>query len=161
LPSQQVYAIVRTAESVAQRLDDVDLRLLNLLRSDASTTLKDLARILEMPRATVQYRVQKLKNLGVIKSISAIPNFAKLGRPILVFVLVKLEPTPKVHVAVERQIAGLPGVERVHEISGEWDVFVEARVESIESLSRTIDRLRDLPGVSHSITAFSLSATKD
>jgi DNA-binding Lrp family transcriptional regulator len=146
---------------VAQRLDDVDLRLLNLLRSDASTTLKDLARALKMPRATVQYRVQKLKNLGVIKSISAIPDFSKLGRPILVFVLVKTEPTPKLQANVERQIAALPGVERVHEISGEWDVFVEARVESIESLSRTLDQLRSLRGVSHSITAFSLTATKD
>jgi DNA-binding Lrp family transcriptional regulator len=114
-----------------------------------------------MPRATVQYRIQKLKNLGVIKSISAIPNFAKLGRPILVFVLVKTEPTPKLSANVEAQIAILPGVERVHEISGEWDVFVEARLESIESLSRTLDQLRNLPGVSHSITSVSLTATKD
>jgi DNA-binding Lrp family transcriptional regulator len=114
-----------------------------------------------MPRATVQYRVQKLKNLGIIKSISAIPDFAKLRRPILVFVLVKLEPPPKLDGKVERQIAALPGVERVHEISGEWDVFVEARLESIESLSQTLDLLRKVRGVTHSITAISLSATKD
>ena len=146
---------------MAQRLDAVDVRLLDLLRADASTTLNELARTLKMPRATVQYRVQKLRNLGVIKSISAIPDFAKLGRPILVFVLVKLEPTPKLGPKVERQIAALHGVERVHEISGEWDILIEARVESVEALSKTLSELRDFRGVSHSITVFSLSAIKD
>jgi Lrp/AsnC family transcriptional regulator, leucine-responsive regulatory protein len=146
---------------VTRRLDDADLRLFELLRADASVTLQDLARKLKMPRATVQYRVQKLKELGIIKSISAIPDFSKLGRPILVFILVKLAPPPKLTGRIGRQIAALPGVERVHEVTGEWDVFVEARTGSIESLYTTIDQLRQLRGVAHSMTAISVKATKD
>lgn len=146
---------------MAKQLDAVDIRLLDLLQSDASMTLKELARTFDMPRATVQYRVQKLKRLGIIKSTRAVLDFTKLGRPILAFVLVKLGPPPRSDTDVEDRIAALHGVERVHTISGEWDVFVEARVESIESLSKTLDQLRSLRGVTHSITAFSLSATKE
>ncbi len=145
---------------MTRRLDDTDLRLLEMLRSDATRTLQDLARTLGMPRATVQYRVQKLKELGVIKSISAIPNFSKLGRPILVFILVKLAPPPRLDRKLIQQIGTLPGVERVHEISGEWDVFIEAREESVDSLYAAIDQLRQLHGVSQSMTAFSLRESK-
>jgi Lrp/AsnC family transcriptional regulator, leucine-responsive regulatory protein len=154
---------VNVAGYVARRLDEVDLRLLELLRSDASGTLQDMSRKLKMPRPTVQYRVQKLKDLGAIRSIRAIPDFSKLGRPIMVFVLVKFEPRPNVSErSLGTQVASLPGVERVYAVSGEWDLFVEARLESIDSLSNLlIDRLRQLSGVAHTTTVVSLSAIKE
>ena len=144
-------------------VDDTDREILELLMDDASRSIAQLARELKMPRPTVQYRVQKMRERGVIRSIKAIPDYAKLGRPVTAFVLVSFLPNVDVSQReLGEKIAKLAGVHEVHVISGEWDLLLKVRAASMEELGRlVVDRLRAMKGVGHTVTCASFTAVKE
>ncbi len=146
-----------------EELDDTDREILDVLMQDASRSIADIARDLGMPRPTVQYRVQKMRERGVIRAIKAIPDYGKLGRPVIAFILVKFLPNPDTN---QRELAErasrLAGVQEVHVISGEWDLLLKVRASSMEELGRmVIDKLRALKGVGHSMTCASFAVIKE
>jgi len=144
-------------------LDDTDREILDLLMVDASRSIAEIARELDMPRPTVQYRVQKMRERGVIRAIKAIPDFGKLGRPVTAFVLVNFLPNPDVSQReLAEKISKLAGVHEVHVISGEWDLILKVRASSMEELGRmVIDKLRGMKGVGHTVTCASFTAVKE
>jgi len=144
-------------------LDETDREILDLLMVDASRSIAEIARELDMPRPTVQYRVQKMRERGVIKSIRAIPDYGKLGKPVTAFVLVNFLPNPDVSQReLAEKISKLAGVHEVHVISGEWDLILKVRASSMEELGRmVIDRLRGMKGVGHTVTCASFTAVKE
>ena len=48
-------------------LSKEDERLLSILRTNARTSISDLARLLKLSRSTVQTRIDRLEQTGVIK----------------------------------------------------------------------------------------------
>ncbi len=144
-------------------IDATDREILDLLMNDASRSIAELARELKMPRPTVQYRVQKMRERGVIRSIKAIPDYARLGKPVTAFVLVSFLPNVEVSQReLGEKIAKLGGVHEVHVISGEWDLLLKVRAASMEELGRlVVDRLRSMKGVGHTVTCASFTAVKE
>ena len=146
-----------------EELDETDREILDVLMQDASRSIAEIARELDMPRPTVQYRVQKMRERGVIRAIKAIPDYAKLGRPVTAFILVNFLPNPAVSQrALAEQCATLAGVHEVHVISGEWDLLLKVRAGSMEELGRmVIDKLRAMKGVGHTMTCASFTPVKE
>ncbi len=146
-----------------EEIDETDREILDVLMQDASRSIADIARELRMPRPTVQYRVQKMRERGVIRAIRAIPDYAKLGKPVTAFVLVTFLPNPDVSQReLADKISKLAGVHEIHVISGEWDLLLKVRAGSMEELGRmVIDKLRAMKGVGHTMTCASFTAVKD
>lgn len=146
-----------------EQLDETDREILDVLMQDASRSIADIARELHMPRPTVQYRVQKMRERGVIRAIKAIPDYGKLGKPVTAFILVSFLPNPDVSQReLADKISKLAGVHEVHVISGEWDLLLKIRAASMEDLGRiVIDKLRALKGVGHTVTCASFTAVKE
>jgi len=155
--------VFQTHSDDVEELDETDREILDLLVVDASRSIAEIARALNMPRPTVQYRVQKMRERGVIKAIKAIPDFAKLGKQVTAFVLVNFLPNPDVSQReLAEKISKLQGVHEVHVISGEWDLLLKVRVGSMEELGRmVIDKLRAMKGVGHTVTCASFTAVKE
>jgi DNA-binding Lrp family transcriptional regulator len=146
-----------------EETDETDREILDVLMTDASKSIAKIARELDMPRPTVQYRVQKMRERGVIKAIKAIPDFGKLGKPVTAFVLVSFLPNPDVSQReLAEKISKLAGVHEVHVISGEWDLLLKVRAASMEELGRmVIDKLRGMKGVGHTVTCVSFTSVKE
>ncbi len=146
-----------------EEIDETDREILDVLMHDASRSIADIARELEMPRPTVQYRVQKMRERGVIRAIKAIPDYAKLGKPVTAFILVTFLPNPDVSQReLAEKISKLAGVHEVHVVSGEWDLLLKVRASSMEELGRlVIDKLRAMKGVGHTMTCASFTAVKE
>ena len=62
--------------------------ILQKLRLDSSRPVSEIAAELDMPRTTVQERIKKLVQNGVIKRFTVQTDYAKLGEPVTAFVLV-------------------------------------------------------------------------
>ncbi len=60
------------------RMDEVDLKILDLLVRDSSKTFKEMAEALQIDQRTVSSRVKKLKKCRVIEEMGAHINFQKL-----------------------------------------------------------------------------------
>jgi len=145
------------------KLDEKDLTILSRLMQDSSTTMVKLSELLDMPRATVQERIRKMRKEGVIKRFTVVADHGKLGRPVKAFILVSFLPAPEVSQRkLAADIALLDGVQEVDLISGEWDILLKVRGASMEQIGAlVIDRLRAMKGVGKTMTCVSFATVKE
>ena len=89
--------VVRRADPVAQpagaalELDDIDIRILNLLQADARLSIRQLAKAVSLSTTPVHERLRKLESSGVIDHYGAVLNTARLGSFIAFFVNITLK----------------------------------------------------------------------
>jgi DNA-binding Lrp family transcriptional regulator len=135
-------------------MDDLDRRLIKALQLDGRAPVASLARRLDVPRSTVQERLNRLSDDGVIRRFVPVLDHAKLGRPVTAHILASFMQGPGVSQRqVAQRLADIPGVHEVHLISGEWDILLKVHAESIEAIGDlVIDRIRDVPGIARTVT---------
>jgi len=144
-------------------LDEKDSAILDELTKDSRKTTKAIARSLKIPRATVHDRIVKMEQRGVIRRYTAVPDYHQLGLGVSAFVLVQFEPEDGVSQReTAEEIASIPGIFEVHLISGEYDILLHIRGSSMEEIGKlVIDRLREVKGVSRSLTCACFTTVKE
>jgi Lrp/AsnC family transcriptional regulator, leucine-responsive regulatory protein len=66
-------------EDTKSKVDKLDIKLLDALREDARSSLKDLSKKCRMSKQTVLYRINKLSEKKIIKGFHANINYTALG----------------------------------------------------------------------------------
>ncbi len=120
-------------------------RLISVLREDVRATISDIARKLKVSRATVQARIAKLENDGVIVGYTL-----KLGKDYLnqfVSAHVAIAVEQRSSSIVSASLMKIEQVSAVHGISGEYDMIAILHARNTEQLSRLIDHIGNLEGV--------------
>ena len=148
---------------MAVELDETDQRILGKLMEDASKSLAHIARELDLPRPTVNYRIQRMRKNGIIQKFTVLRDYAKLGQGMTTFVFVRHEPGQEVTVReLAERVAELEAVYEVHLITGEWDLLLKVRTEDLEEVgSLLLDRLRRIEGVGATLTSSALLTVKE
>lgn len=142
--------------------DDKDWKILAKLIDDGRKSVVDISNQLDMPRATVQERIRKMKDTGIIRKFSAIPNYSLLGKPVSAFILVSFMAGAVSQRELAERIGKIPGVHEVHLISGEWDIILKVRAESMDKLgTMVVDKLRALKGVARTVTCACFNTIKE
>lgn len=75
--SKSDFEIIKTGEVLS--LDDKDKEILHFLESNARVQYKEIADKIDVSSDTVKYRIDKMKELGIIEGITPVLNFNKLG----------------------------------------------------------------------------------
>lgn len=123
-------------------VDEVDEKLLELLRVDARESYVELAKKLGTSEGTVRARLKRLLDAGIIRRFT----IRTAGSNIKALIEIKVETN--VHTAdISSQIAKWKGVEQVFEISGEHDIMVVAEAQNTGELNEVIERIRVFPQV--------------
>lgn len=122
-------------------LDDVDRRILLLLREDARRTVADIAERVSLSAAPVRRRIDRLEPRGVITGYTVVVDPAALGPSLEAYVELRFSGTTDVDeiVGAARRI---PEVEEVATTAGDPDALLRVRVESVDQLQRVINGLR-------------------
>jgi DNA-binding Lrp family transcriptional regulator len=118
-------------------LDEKDLMLIDELSKDATLSEKKLARKTGIPMTTVHNRLRKLREFGVIKNYTLRLDYAKLGRPLVAFVLVKVMPGASQKEVLD-QIANIPHVCETAMITGDFDIIFKARIATMNELNEIV-----------------------
>lgn len=143
-------------------INEKDRKILDELMEDARKSVVDISNNLRIPRATVQERIQKMKQNGLIRKFVAVPSYSQLGRPVTVFILVSFMSGTVSQRQLGEQIAHLPRVEEVHLITGEWDIMLKVRAESMDELGKLVlDKLRAMKGVMRTVTCVCFNTLKE
>jgi Lrp/AsnC family transcriptional regulator of lysine biosynthesis len=124
-------------------LDPTDLKIIELLKSDARMSYTELARQVGISEAAVRKRINKLISHGVIKRFTI---DYELENEIRAFVFVKTSPqipAPE----ISRRLVKISGVETVYETTGEYDIIAFVRGPSITAINKTIDEIRSVQGI--------------
>ncbi len=140
-----------------------DGKILQELRLDSSRPVSEIATDLQIPRTTVQERIRKMVQSGVIKRFTIQSDYSKLGKPVTAFILVSfLAGTGVSQKEAAQKISEIPDVCEVHVISGDWDIIAKARGESIQSIGELVlDKIRNVKGVERTLTCTSFAAIKE
>ena len=126
-------------------LDSKDQALLALLRSNARTSVADLAKRLAVSRATVQNRMHKLEKDGIIRgyTVSLADN---LDTPaVRAHMNIRVESVREAKLIAA--LRGIPQVAKVHHSTGRWDLIAEIQTDTLSSFNKVIGKIRLLEGV--------------
>jgi DNA-binding Lrp family transcriptional regulator len=137
--------------------DDLDRRLLALLRKDARMPIARLSKSLGISRATVYARLEKLQQTGVIEGFTVRLNPEVDRRQIRAHVLIKV--AGKLARTTEKQLQAIPEITALHAISGVYDLIAEIEATNATELNELIDRIGELAGVEKTTSSI-LLATK-
>lgn len=137
-------------------LDALDRTLIGLLRADGRAPVSRLAEALGVSRGTVQNRLDRLVDEGVIVGFTVRLREDlddDVVRAMMVIRLVGQSTT-----AVVRQLRGMPEVRAVHTTNGAWDLMAEIAVASLPDLDRVLSAIRSIHGIENSETSILLTS---
>lgn len=134
-------------------MDALDHRLIAALRHDARLPVAALAQKLEVSRGTITNRMEKLEREGVIAGYTLRLRPDATPDEIHAWTSIAVEGNQQ---AVVRALLGEPGVAALHDTNGRWDLLAELRVDDLDALSRVLERIRRIPGVSATETSMHL-----
>jgi DNA-binding Lrp family transcriptional regulator len=139
-------------------MDDLDQRLLGLLRANARTPVASLAKALKVSRGTVQNRLTKLEASGTIVgyTVRLKPEVAEQRIRALTTIAVDGNRAEQ----VLQRLRGDPAVEALHTTNGRWDIVAELRAESLAAFDQVLGRLRLVEGIASTESSLLLSTHK-
>ena len=140
-------------------LDELDLKILSILLEDGRASCREIARALGVSTATVSKRLKKLESSGVIKGYTVLLDHEKLGYEITVVTAVTASGGRLLD--VEKEIARLPGVCAVYDVTGPVDVMVVAKFRNRKDLSKFTKTLLAMPNVERTCTYVVLTTVKE
>ena len=140
-------------------VDELDRKILALLLEDGRMSYREIARELGISTATASKRLKKLEAMGLIKGYTALLDHEKLGYEITVITAVTVSGGKLVE--VEHEIAKLPGVCAVYDVTGPVDVMVVAKFKSRKDLSKFTKTLLAMPHVERTCTYVVLTTVKE
>lgn len=136
-----------------------DEELIALLKSDSREPVASLARKLGVSRTTVQDRLKRLEESGVIAAYTIRLSSEVDQGGMRAFVTLAVEPRRQVEVG--KQLARFPQIETLHTVSGKYDLIAQVKASSSEAMDRLIDGIGQIPGVTDIETSVILSTKLD
>lgn len=139
-------------------LDDIDRRLIGLLRDDSRLPSATLSRRLGVSRGTVQNRIARLVETGVLLGFTVRlgGDAETAGVRAIMSIEVRSADTRAVVAALRR----MPEVGRIHSTNGRWDIVAEIGTSDLAALDRALTEIRALKPVANSETSILLAELK-
>jgi DNA-binding Lrp family transcriptional regulator len=136
-------------------LDDLDRRLVALLRVDSRSPAAALAKALKVSRGTVQNRIDRMLARGDIRgfTIATAPEMEANRVRAVMTIAIEGERSA----AVVRALKGFPQVAAVHTTNGRWDLVADLDVATLAEFSRALDEIRRIEGIASTETSILLA----
>ena len=139
-------------------VDELDRRLIGLLRADSRTPAASLAKALKVSRGTVQNRIERLVARGVVQGFTIRTRPEMDANRVRAMMTIAIEGERSG--AVIKALKGFPEVSAVHTTNGRWDLVAELDVETLGAFSRALDRIRQIEGIASTETSILLATQK-
>ena len=139
--------------------DDLDRRLVALLRANARESTTSLAKKLGLARSTVQERIARLERSGVITGYAAVLGQDPGEESVEALVLLAVDQ-PRTRQIIER-LGDYPEITLCLAINGAFDLFLTVQAPRLEDLDVILDELAAIPGVRRSETSIVLGRKFD
>jgi DNA-binding Lrp family transcriptional regulator len=136
-------------------MDNTDQRLVALLRQNARASVTTLASELELSRATVQTRLDRLVSSQVIRRFTVEMDSPSADDLIRAVMLIELQGN--LARTVTSRLRQIPQIVSVFSTNGAWDLVAQIEVKALEEFDETLRIVREIKGVLNSETCLLLS----
>jgi DNA-binding Lrp family transcriptional regulator len=145
--------------SLTEKIDDLDLRILSVLREDCRLSFNKIAKKLGISVGTAFNRIKNLERARILKGYTAIVDSAKLGYSLTAIIMVQAEGT--FITDIENEIAEIANVVAVYDITGDYDATVIAKFKDRAGLNSFIKKLLIIPHIKRTVTNVALNIIKE
>lgn len=129
-------------------LDDIDRRMIALLRQDARASVTTLAGALGIARGTAQARLTRLTREGVIRRFTV--DLADPAAPDMMQATTLIQVAGTATRQVHRALSRMPQVSALYSTNGAWDMVAMLELGTLAEFDQVLARIRDLPGIANS-----------
>ena len=143
-------------DNVPMVLDELDARLIALFTAQPQIGVLGASRELGVARGTVQARLDRLADRGVIRSWAPQIDPGAMGYPVSAFCTLEIRQG-RGHTPVVEHLERIPEVLEAHTITGSGDLFIHVVARDNADLQRVIDAVVDDRHVIRANTAISLA----
>jgi DNA-binding Lrp family transcriptional regulator len=150
------------------KLDEKDIAILSLIQENSKLTARQISQRINAPITTVFAKTKRMEELGIIREYRAVLAPEKLDSGTAAFILAsvsyraKADDVPVSQRAVAEEIAKFPEVQEVHIITGDWDLLIKLRAESVEAIGKfVVDKLRLIKGLEKTLTCMVFETVKE
>lgn len=124
-------------------VDEIDERIVQVLKENSRVTYVDLGKIVGLSEGAVRNRVQALLDMGLIRKFT-IEVATTIGmRAITMIAVDPAIPTS----AVSEDVRGMDAIERIYEITGEYDIAAVVSSPNMKGVNQCIEEIRAIKGV--------------
>lgn len=128
------------------KLDETDHRIIGVLRDNARSSVRDIAKKLKLRPSTVHVRIQKLIRDKIIEKFTIKLNNKAIGENFIVFVFIATEEL------IENAAFHHKNIKEVFGITGEYDLVMKCKFADIEEFNDFILNFRKKHGLKKTLT---------
>jgi DNA-binding Lrp family transcriptional regulator len=140
-------------------LTETDLRILKGLLADARFSSRQIAKNVGVSVGTVLSRIKRMEDGGIIKGYSVLLDHEKIGYELTVVTEITVSKGRLTE--TEREIARIPNVCGVYDVTGLTDAIIIAKFKSREDLGKFTKTLLALPYIERTNTHVVLTTVKE
>jgi DNA-binding Lrp family transcriptional regulator len=141
------------------QLNETDAKILQGLLEDARFSSRQIAKKVGVSVGTVLSRIKKMESEGIIKGYSAILDHEKLGYELTVVTEITVSKGRLIE--MEEEIAKIPNVCSVYDVTGLTDAIIVAKFKGREDLGQFTKRLLAFPYIERTNTHVVLTTVKE
>lgn len=153
-----LYQIAQLNEQNGKTVDDLDQKLITLLRHNARRSISDLALDAGVSRATARARLERLEKDGHILGYTVILRADTVEQAVRGIMMIEIEG----HVTerVVKALGGFSEISEIHTTNGRWDLIAEINADTLSDLDSVLRRVRLVPGITNSETNLLLATPR-
>ena len=136
-------------------IDALDARLIRAMCDTPRAGVMELARQLGVARGTVQARLDKLQQRGIICGFDPDLDLRAMGYEVLAFVSLEIAQGRLDDVC--RHLTDIPEVLEVHTVTGPGDLHCRVVAHTNDHLQAVINRVLEAPGINRTATQIALT----
>jgi Lrp/AsnC family transcriptional regulator, regulator for asnA, asnC and gidA len=141
-----------------QRFDELDMKILSELKRDASISVPQLSKKLNVNASVLYSRIKRLTRRSLIEKFTVIVNERLLG--INVNATVGLNRDPKLKETIHSELLKIKEVRAISEVTGRFDMVISVSARTLEELhSIVIERIGKIEGVQNTETFVEMQRT--
>lgn len=142
-------------------MDEKDIQILLTIANKGINSPDKIADHTDIPKSTVHYRLNQLREEGVLKNDLCDMDLSKLGLSITVISEVYAEFGEGYHDTVGEQLGEIEGVNQVYFTMGDTDFIVIAHVTDREMVESLIADYESIDEIQRTSSRFTITRVKD
>lgn len=135
--------IPKTQSAAEVKIDKLDRKIIALLLEDARMSMVKIARETGLSHDAIKYRIERLKEKGVIKQFTTVLDPEKLGLHVLGDVALSLwNLDEKKFKEFDAFVKHHPYIVSVWTFSGKWDYFIEIQSKDLAQFNEILNEIK-------------------
>lgn len=140
------------------RTDDLDLKILSELATDASISVPKLSKKINVNASVVYSRIKRLVRRGLIKKFTIVINDEALGYNVKALTGINMDS--KMRDNVLNELFKIPEVREIAEVTGRFDILVTMNAQSLDEMHQLIsEKVGRVEGVQKTETFIEMRKT--